>query len=29
MSGVLIQRMEDGKVTHDWDIYDHAGLLEL
>ncbi len=28
VSGVAIQRIEDGKVAHDWDIYDHTGLLE-
>ena len=28
VSAVLIQRIEDGKVAHDWDIYDHTGLLE-
>ena len=28
VSGVLIQRIEDGKVAHDFEIYDYAGLLE-
>ncbi len=28
VSAVLIQRIEDGLVAHDWDLYDHAGLLE-
>ena len=28
VSGVLIQRIEDGKVAHDFEIYDYAGLPE-
>ena len=28
VSGVIVQRLEDGKVAHDFEIYDYAGLLE-
>ena len=28
VTGVLIQRIEGGKVADDFDLYEHAGLLE-
>ncbi len=28
VSAVLIQRIADGKVAADWDLYDRAGLLD-
>ena len=28
VSGVIVQRIEDGQIAHDFEIYDYAGLRE-